>query len=115
MNPDCSFSQPDICTDCIFHLGDQGTNFTITTLFNEEPADLSNSSVVQVIFCKPDGSTITDVASLYLDGVDGRVYYTVADGLLDQVGTWHLQAFTQSSSGTFYSDIYKFKVLRNVE
>ena len=48
------------------------------------------------------------------DGTDGKVYYNTIAGDLDEAGLYKLQAKVILPSGTYYTDIYSFKVHCNL-
>ena len=97
------------------HAGNIGTVFRITVKDGDDIVDVSTVLSKLMYFSKPNGEVLTKNASFYTDGVDGVIQYTSASGDLDQVGTWELQSKIIFPNGnTFYTDIQKFKVIRNL-
>lgn len=93
------------------HVGDVGTQFTITILDQDDVAvDLSGYSTKQLIFTKPGGTSLTKTASFATDGTDGIIQYTSIAGDLDEAGIWQIQAILNS----FHSNIGTFTVHRNL-
>lgn len=100
------------------HVADTGTSFVMTlTNQDSEPIDLTTPDIVNVqfVFRKPDQSTITKTASFVTDGTDGKAKYITLSTDLDMPGTWHLQAFVNTTTGFWHSDITKFKVDANLK
>lgn len=75
-----------------------------------------------IIFKKPDGTTVINVASFTTDGTDGYIQYTpTSTSELNQVGTekkgnpWKMQLYRAlSASDSAYSDIQTFDVEGNL-
>jgi hypothetical protein len=76
--------------------------------------DLSNASVKNITFQKPDGTTYTKPVTFFTNGQDGVVVYTMASGELDTQGFWRYQVKVLVPSGTFSTDINSFKVYENL-
>jgi len=96
------------------HQNDIGTQFKCTIKDDTTAVDVSSATTLQIIFTKPNGSQLTKDASFYTDGTDGIIYYNSVSGDLDTVGTWKLQGYVVLSSGSWKSDIKRFKVHRNL-
>lgn len=96
------------------HLNDIGTRFLVTIKDGNNVVDLSEATTLNLIFQKPDGTNLTKTATLYTDGTDGKVYYLTVDGDLSVIGIWRLQGFAGFDDGSFYSDVYTFRVYRNL-
>lgn len=97
------------------HINDIGTVFQVTIKDeNEDIVDISSATVKNLIFQKPDGSTITKSASFVTDGTDGLIKYTTVSGDIDSYGNWKLQAFIDLGDTELYSDITKFTVYKNL-
>jgi DUF4097 and DUF4098 domain-containing protein YvlB len=101
---------------CEIHIGDVGTRFlfTIQDCDDVNPLDVSTASSIEIIFKKPDSSTLTVTATFLTDGTDGKVYYDTVAGDIDQVGRWQVQGKVTFPTGVFYSDIHKFQVYANL-
>ncbi len=94
--------------------GDIGTVFRWTASEGGTAVDVSNATIKQVKFIKPNGVQMirslvnSTKASDKKDGTDGRVEYVAVSGDLDQKGTYNWQLFFNlsswqgnSQSGTF--------------
>ena len=97
------------------HVNDIGTQFVITVQDGDDIIDVSEASTKQLIFYKPDKSVLTKNASFYNDGEDGIISYITVDGDLDQDGIWQLQGYLVIGSASWYTDISKFTVRRNLQ
>lgn len=98
------------------HIDDIGTNFIVTIKDeNDDVVDISGATTKNLRFKKPDGTIVTQAASFVNTGTDGQIKYTTVAGDLDVHGTWALQAFIDLGSQELNSDIYKFKVYKNLE
>jgi hypothetical protein len=96
------------------HLGDIGTIFEIELKDCLNVLNISAATVKQIIFQKPTGASITKDASFSTDGADGKIRYVTVSGDLDVVGTWKIQAKVVLPTGTWSSNIDKFKVYSNL-
>jgi len=96
-------------------VGDIGTKFQVTIKDGASVVDISSAtSTKQIILKKPDGTKLTNSATFSSDGTNGVMYYTTVDGDLDVAGIWKLQGKVVITAGTFSTDIYSFKVHRNL-
>jgi hypothetical protein len=95
-------------------VGDKGTEFRVTITDEDVAVDLSSATVLQLIFKKPSGETLTVDADLYTDGTDGAIYYNVVDGDLNESGVWKLQSYIEIGSTVYSSTIGTFKVECNL-
>lgn len=99
---------------CEIHVNDIGTRFLATIKDCDEVVNVSGAPYLNFTFKKPDDSLITRSASIYTNGTDGKIYYDTVAGDLDQAGLYKLQGQVALASGTFYTDIYNFKVHCNL-
>jgi hypothetical protein len=100
---------------CGIHVGDIGTQFRVTVQdCNSTAINISDATETYIIFKKPDGSTVTKTATFLTDGSDGKIRYTAASGDLDTVGSWKIQSYIVTPSGSWHSEFETFKVLRNL-
>src|SRR5262245_42640865 len=77
--------------------------------------DVSTVSTKQIIFRKPDGSTVTKTATFTSGGTDGKIQYTTVSGFLDMVGVWECQGYVVFAAGfDGRSDVQQFKVDANL-
>jgi hypothetical protein len=99
------------------HQNDIGTRFLITVKDDGIPVNISGvdgSSIHQLSFRKPSDTVIYRAATLQDYGVSGVMYYDSLPGDLDEAGVYKLQAKVIIPSGTYNTDIYTFKVHRNI-
>jgi len=99
------------------HVGDVGTRFLVTVKDDSSTVDLSDSTLKQLNFRKPDDSVIYRDTSFISGGsqASGVMYYNTVAGDLDQAGSYKLQGKVTIPSGTYYTDIHTFKVYCNLE
>jgi len=77
--------------------------------------DISGATDMNFVVLKPDRTTRMDVdATFTTDGTDGKMQYQFDTGELNQEGDFEYQGFVILPSGPFHSDIYSFKVHRNL-
>jgi len=99
------------------HKDDVGTRFLITVKDDGSLVNISGvsgGSVHQVSFRKPSDSIIERNATLQDYGISGVMYYDTVAGDLDEAGVYKLQAKVIIPSGTYYTDLYTFKVHSNI-
>ena len=104
---------------CEIHQNDIGTRFqvTIRDCGGTDPIDVSTAAFRQFTFRKPSDTLMNRTASIFDDGsaTSGVIYYDTVAGDLDEVGIYKLQAKISFASGTYYTDIYTFKVHCNLQ
>lgn len=95
---------------------------------NGEAVDVSgavSAGTKEIIFTKPPPTStdVTQTASFYTDGTDGKLKYQAVGGHneathtsadLDTAGVWQVQAYVFISSKWYHSDIEKFEVFDNL-
>ena len=99
------------------HKDDVGTRFLITVKDDGNLVNISGvsgGSVHQVSFRKPSDTIIERNASLQDYGISGVMFYDSIAGDLDEAGVYKLQAKVIIPSGTYYTDLYTFKVHSNI-
>lgn len=102
------------CTTEI-HVGDTNTRFILVISEDCVAIDISGYTTLNIIFTKPDGTSVTKTALFVTDGTDGEIYYATVSGDLDQAGIWRIQGEVGIGSGTSYrSQIKTFKVYCNL-
>jgi hypothetical protein len=100
---------------CGIHQNDIGTEIRVQIVdCNNVAVDISLASNMQILFKKPSGSLLTKSATFVTDGSDGYIYYTIADGDLDEIGSWKVQAIVTLGSYIWHSSFESFKVHRNL-
>ena len=99
------------------HQNDIGTRVSITVKDDGNLVNISGvdgGSVHQVSFRKPSDAVINRSATLQDYGISGVMFYDTIAGDLDEAGIYKLQAKVIIPSGTYYTDIYTFKVHSNI-
>ena len=99
------------------HVGDIGVQVKLTILDDNDTdsvVDLSSATSLDISIRKPDGTLLSVVGSLYTDGTDGIIYYTIVLGDLDQPGVYKIQATISIGVSSYNSNILSFKVLCNL-
>ena len=99
------------------HQDDVGTRFLITVKDDGNLVNISGvsgGSIHQVSIRKPSDTVIDRNATLQDYGISGVMHYDSVAGDLDEAGVYKLQAKVVIPSGTYYTDIYTFKVHSNI-
>lgn len=92
-----------------------GVAIKVTIEEDGSAVDVSAATTKELVFKKPNGTTVTKTAAFVNTGSDGKIKYVTESGFLDLVGYWQVQgnvAFSGGFSGR--SDIQKFQVLGNL-
>lgn len=97
------------------HVGDIGTSFELTVYEDTTVVDISPATSLSIFFKKPDGTVVEQTGVFLTDGTDGVVQYISVLADLDQAGSWQAQARVVLPTGTWSSDIHKFKVYANLD
>ena len=98
------------------HQDDIGTRFLVTVQDDSVAVDLTAATLKQLNFRKPDDTVLNRTASGLGGGSEssGIMYYDTVAGDLDAVGVYKMQGKVSIPSGTFYTDVYTFKVHSNL-
>lgn len=103
------------------HVGDVGTLIEVTLLDCNTVVDLTGATVTDLVFVKPSGEKVTKEATFKTDGTDGILQYIVEEAeeeedppFFNEYGTWKIQGKVVLPTGTWNSDIAKFKVYDNL-
>jgi len=96
------------------HVGDIGTRFQVTILDGPSLVDLTGATVTDIIFKKPDGTTVTKGATVIGSPLDGVIEYVTVSGDIDAAGQWRLQVHLALPGGDWRSDIGCFTVYANL-
>lgn len=96
------------------HVHDKGLSYVVVVKDKDGIVDLSNASLINFHFQKPDGTTLIVPARLFTDGSDGRVVYDTESSDFDQTGIWRHQVYIEIGSDQKWSNITKFKVFPNL-
>jgi hypothetical protein len=101
---------------CEIHQDDIGTRFLITVKDCGQEVDLSSASYRQITFRKPSDTMMVKIGSIFNDGsaTSGVMYYDSIGGDLDEAGMYKMQGKIALPSGTYYTDVYTFKVHCNL-
>ena len=99
------------------HVGDVGTRFLVTINDGSNTVNLTDATLRQLNFRKPDDTVVYRTASVAGDGSEssGVMFYDTVLGDLDVAGSYKLQGKVTIPSGTYFTDIYTFKVHCNLE
>ena len=96
------------------HVADEGTIFRLGVREGGSEADVSAATTKQILFLKPDGSTLTKTATFTSDGTDGKIEYAIITGDLDIGGEWQVQAYVVLPTGKWSSSRSRFTVKSNI-
>ncbi len=72
------------------YVEDYGFSLQATIRQDGVALDISDFTDFVFVFVKPNGMTVQKTAALVTDGTDGKISYTVEDGLLDLAGNWRV-------------------------
>ncbi len=96
------------------HVGDIGTQITLSITDAGTAVDLSSATTKQIIFLKPDRTKLTKTAEFATDGTNGQLKYTTIAGDLDLAGFWQVQAYVVLPTGEWHSSTEMFEVSENL-
>jgi hypothetical protein len=99
------------------HLFDIGTELLVTIMDGDAAMDVSGATDTgeKMIFLKkPDNTTLAKEAEFVSDGSDGQIKYVVEERVLDQTGTWYIQAYIELQNGSWHSSTDSFTVVENI-
>ena len=98
------------------HKDDIGTRFLVTVQDDSVAVDLTGATLTQLNFRQPDDTVLNrSASSLGADSdTSGVMYYDTVAGDLDEVGVYKMQGKVSIPNGTFYTDVYTFKVHSNL-
>lgn len=92
-------------------LNDVGTILEYTVIDETNtPQNIASATIKQIIFVKPDSSTLTKDMSFSTDGSDGILRYVIEEGVINVQGVWKYQVYFLSPSGHWTSEHYSFIV-----
>lgn len=94
--------------------GDVGTVFRGTFKEDGTAFSISGATTKDIIFEKPDGTTVTKAGSFFTDGSDGVLQYASIANDLNIGGKWRLQGYIVTPQGSWHSDVVNFKVYDNL-
>ena len=92
--------------------GDWGTILRVTIKENGSAVDVSSATVKNIILTPPgNGVEIVKAASFTTDGSDGKIQYTIEQGLTDgEPGIWHICARIEMPAGGWTTNFRTFGV-----
>jgi hypothetical protein len=101
------------------HINDIGTVFRVTvydttSTGSSTVANISDATVLTFYFRRPDSTTFARSASFTTDGSNGQIQYATVDGDLNVAGTWAIQAYISTPSGSWKTNTANFKVYENL-
>lgn len=97
------------------HLNDVGTAMEVTIVDQDSAVvNISSATVREIVFKKPDGTSVTKTGVVVTDGTDGKMQHITVAGDLDVAGTWRIQGFVTIGSGSWSSDVDSFVVRGNL-
>ena len=93
-------------------VGDYGITITATIVDQADAVvDVSGASSKSILLTDPAGNTSSHTASFTTDGTDGKIYYVLASGDLDEAGTWkYAGEVTLSGTEHYESSSCEFRV-----
>jgi hypothetical protein len=99
------------------HVGDDGTvvEFTMYREDGTTVLPLGDATELRVDIIRPDQTLINGVAELTTDGSDGKLFYVIVDGDLNQAGPYKFQPVVTKPDGHWHGDVRKEKVKGNVD
>lgn len=101
------------------HINDIGTIFRVTvydttSTGGTEVANISSATSTTFTFKNPNGQTFTRAATFTTDGTDGQIQYATVDGDLNIAGTWAIQAYVVTPTGSHKTNVGTFRVFENL-
>lgn len=97
------------------HVDDVGTRFELTLEDGDGNAvDISSASRLELVFRRPDGTTITRTATLSGSGADGKLYYDSVAGDITIAGQWSVQPYVEITGFAGHGAKRVFQVLKNL-
>jgi hypothetical protein len=70
-----------------------------TIVEDGEVVDVSTVTTKELVFRKPNGTTLTKTASFFTDGTDGKIQYLAETDFFDVVGFWKVQGYVIFPAG----------------
>ena len=97
------------------HVGDIGTIFEVTLKDGTAIVDVSGATAKSILLTDADNVVTEHTAAFKTDGVDGVIQYVTIAADLANAGGWKIQGRVTLATGTWSSDIAKFKVHANLD
>jgi len=94
-------------------VGDCGTVLTYQLRNQQDSSvvDLSDATTLVLEFLRPDASTISKTPTIKTPpGTDGRITYTIPQGMITQAGFWSVRATVSKTDARWTSTRAYFEV-----
>lgn len=106
-------------TDTAIQVGDVGTEFLLEIVEGDgsgDAVDVSAATTLQIKLLPPGTGAVVVVktASLKNDGLDGKIRALSGAGDLSVPGSWQVQGYVVTPSGSWHTSIGFFAVKANV-
>jgi hypothetical protein len=96
----------------VVHVGDIGTIIRFTVKDDGVIVNLSSATTITFYLMDPGGNVANKTGTLTTDGTDGKIEYTTTTGVIDEAGTWTIQAkVAQSATPVLYTSKVELEVL----
>lgn len=89
---------------------DSGTLVRITITEDGSAVNISDATVKRIKFRRKDKTTFQVDANFLTDGTDGVIVYTSGSADFNQPGEWRMQAYIETPTGKWHSEIQSFSV-----
>lgn len=91
-----------------------GVDIIITITEDGSVVNVSSATTKEILIRKPSGTLLTNTASLYTDGTDGKIRYISVSGDFDEEGLHRIQGVVDIGSGHYPSEVKTFQVYGNI-
>ena len=92
--------------------GSIGIFFVIEFLDNCDVVDVSSAVTKQIVWTKPDGTKVTNVASFRTTGTDGQIQYlTLLASELTPIGIWKVYGRVTMPGNDWFTIPQQFEVI----
>lgn len=95
-------------------VGDIGVKFEGTILFDGLTNDISDATLIEIIYLSPLGIKKTKTGALSTDGTDSKVKYVTIANDIDTHGAWMWHWRIVRPSGEWHTDVKTFTVGKNL-
>ena len=93
------------------HVDDYGYPAWLTVQQDGAAVDISSYTTRQYRLRAPSGAVKTVTATFLADGTNGALAYTMADTVIDEVGTWQVEVYLTKTGAELTSKPHDFQVL----
>ncbi len=84
-----------------------GVRMIATIDENDVPLNVAPYPTRRLYFQKPNGTVLTQTASLLTDGSDGKIFYETPAGFFDTAGTWYLRGRVEIDAAHSYPTAWR--------